>query len=414
MTSRLYYTDAQTLAFQARVTDRVTQNGRSALILDQTYFYPTSGGQPHDIGTLAGLPVIDVTVREPDQAILHWLDPAAPGDGVTVETAVDGRIHAPRRRDHMQQHSGQHLLTQAFIRVTGAETVSFHLSENSVTIDLDGAQPTAAQLDEAEDLANAIIAENRPIQVRMLTPEEAAAIPVRKLPQVEHGVIRLVEIEDFDLTACGGTHVAQTGGIGLIKTTKVEKRGAYWRVTFVCGERALRDYRQKHTIVSQLMAELTTAADELAPTVDRLRSENKTLQRALKAKTAALLTYEAKALWQQGTVVNGRLCCVTHVFADMDGNDLRAMAQELTRQPRTAVFLAAAGDKAAYVFARSADVSGHMGQLLRAVLQEIGGGGGGSDQMAQGGGPPAAAEQLAAHLNLAQERWLAAHQSAVQ
>ena len=223
MTERLYYSDAYLKTFEARVVDRLEIDGRPAVILDRTAFYPESGGQPSDRGALNGAAVVDVQTREADDEVLHLL--SAP----LAEEAVTGVVDHARRFDLMQQHTGQHILSQAFLHTAGAETVSFHLNpdpnEGALTIDLDKAALAPAELDQVEEYANTIVYENRPVIARFVNDEELQALPLRKPPKVDKA-IRIVEVQGFDWSACGGTHVARTGEVGMIKIVKAEKRGA--------------------------------------------------------------------------------------------------------------------------------------------------------------------------------------------
>ena len=201
---RLYYTDSYLRAFPATVLERSELAGAPAAVLDRTAFYPTSGGQPHDTGRLGAARVLDVQVREPDQQVLHLLDaPLEPGP-------VEGEIDWIRRFDHMQQHTGQHILSQALLRVAGAETIGFHLGPESVSIDLPS-PPSERQIGEAEDLANQIVTGNLPVRAWFPDPAELRELPLRKPPEVA-GPVRLVAIGDFDLSPCGGTHVASYTG----------------------------------------------------------------------------------------------------------------------------------------------------------------------------------------------------------
>ena len=233
MSERAYYWDSYTVEFAAEVVEMTAIAGRPAVRLSLTYFYPTSGGQPNDTGILKQgeqvARVVDVVVRESDEAVLHVLDAAiAPG-------MATGEIDWPRRFDHMQQHTGQHILSQAFIRVAEAETIGFHLSGQSVTIDLDRVELTVEEVRAAEQLANEVVGQNRPVRASEVAREAATGLPLRKLPPGRDGKLRLVDIEGFDLTACGGTHVAGTAEVGLVKVLKTERRGAATRVEFVCG-----------------------------------------------------------------------------------------------------------------------------------------------------------------------------------
>ncbi len=403
MSERRYYWDAYQTQFTAQVVERVQANGRSALILDQTYFYPTSGGQPHDTGTLANAAstqataVIDVTVREDDGAILHWL--ASP---ISPEIRhVNGRIDWPRRFDHMQQHSGQHILSQALLRTANAATISFHLSADSVTIDLDLPQLSPQQLIAAETLANEIVWENRPITARQVTLAEAARLNLRKIPEAAPGdALRLVEIAGFDLTACGGTHVAHTGAVGLIKIVKLERMRGQARVVFCCGSRALADYRQKQETLQEMGALLTTHFAEFPNGVRGLQAELQAANRLVKQQMEQLLALEAEQLWAQGEVY-GRYTLVTHTFTGKEAAQLRQLANHLTRHSGAIALLALAGEKPFLLFSRAADAPGQMNELLQMALAQIGGKGGGTAVTAQGGGAPADLAQLQTLLNQA-------------
>ncbi len=379
MEKRSYYQDAYSYTFDAKIIEKVAVNGRFAVILDHSYFYPTSGGQPHDVGTLNAVPVIDVLVRPEDDAVLHVLA------GNLTETAVHGQIDWPRRFDHMQQHSGQHILSRAFIQVANANTIGFHLSTASVTIDLDITVLNPSTITQVEALSNQIIWENRPITIQFVSQTEAKNMAVRKLPSLDKQQVRLVEIADFDLTACGGTHVASTGAVGLLKIVKVERRGTNSRITFVCGGRALTDYQHKHFVVGQLMAQLTTGADGLETAVTKLQENNKSKNRQLKKLQAQLDQYVTRDLRQHATKV-GDYKVVTHLFADRDPGSLRQLSKQLVRDAGTiALFAAINSDKTHLIFGRADDAPGQMNTLLKSALAELGSkSGGGSSHFAQG------------------------------
>ncbi|MEZ4594668.1 MAG: DHHA1 domain-containing protein [Chloroflexota bacterium] len=386
MTSkRLYYQNAYTTHFEAIILERVRDNnGQTAVVLDQTYFYPTSGGQPFDTGTINNIPVHEVTIREKDEAILHWLDTTRLWDD-----KVTGYINWPRRFDHMQQHTGQHILSQAFIQIAQAETVGFHLSDNSLTIDLNTSQLSPVQVEEAEFLANQIIWQNRPIHIRTVTLEQAQKLALRKLPPVRQGKLRLIEIEKFDLTACGGTHVSQTGAVGMIKIVKLERQNNQLRVEFACGQRALNDYRLKNSIVNQLTAELTTGTEDIIPSMLRAKEELKEARRRLKKQQEQLLYFEADALRTQAKMV-GNTAVITRVFTaeEIDPGQLRVLGSHLSQSGQVVALLGLAGQKSQLLFCRSQDAPGEMNQLIKPALQVLGSAaGGGSAMMAQGGGP---------------------------
>ncbi|MFO7539770.1 MAG: alanyl-tRNA editing protein [Chloroflexota bacterium] len=397
MSLRLYYDDAYLTEFTAHVTARLEIEGQPAVVLDRSCFYPTSGGQPHDQGWLNETAVTNVTLH-PDHGLLHWLASPLSTD------RVNGRIDWPRRFDHMQQHTGQHLLSQAFIQVAQAETVGFHLTADNLTIDLNSSDLTETQIETAERLANQIIWENRPVSSRLVTPEQARQMALRKLPDVAETHIRLIEIEHFDTTACGGTHVARTGAVGLVKVVKQERRGSQQRLTFVCGRRALNDYGHKHQVIDTLMNRLTTAAEELDPTVARLQEEGKQAKRQLKRQAEQLVAAEAERLLQTAFVHN-KLRIIKQVFTNRDPNYLRQLAGQLAQHESVIVLLGLAGIKSQLVFARAGNTPGAMDQLLIEALAIISpdARGGGSSMMAQGGGPGAAPALVKQALDRAQQ-----------
>ncbi len=395
-TQRLYYTDSYTTAFDARVIERTTHDNAPTVVLDRSYFYPSSGGQPHDTGTLNGVRVCDVVIRDSDDAVLHALDAELPDD------SVSGQIDQERRLDHMQHHTGQHVLTQAFIRVANAETVSFHLSPDSVTIDLDTSTLSAKKVAAAEDLANQIVTENRPVRTWYPTADEISTLPLRKVPD---GVskLRVIAVDDFDVTACGGTHVAHTGEIALIKVLKTERRGDITRVEFRCGTRALLDYRAKHTLLSDLSAQLTTGYADIPDVLEKLREENKALKHELRALRTALLETEAEKLWRSAAQHDG-YALVIKAFDQRDVGEVRQIVQHLIAHPATIALCGTSGDKAMLLVARSDDLPHDMVPALKQGLAvwDITRGGG-RPSFAQGGGAQATSAQVEAALAVAAE-----------
>ena len=379
--SRLYYSDSYTRSFRASVVERTEVNNQPAVVLDATYFYPTGGGQPNDTGTIAGVAVLDVITRPEDKAVMHVLA------GSIEMDAVDCTIDWQRRFDHMQQHTGQHILTQSFVQTSGLHTVGFHLSADTVTIDLDASLLSPEAIAAAEDLANQIIWENRPVTARLVDPNDAEGVRMRRVPgQLATDGLRVVDIQGFDQTACGGTHVAHTGEIGQIKVIRAEKRGDKFRVEFRCGGRALADYRQKNAVTIGLMADLTVGLDEVRPAVARLQDAAREAQRSLKAASARLLELDAAEMLANLPESEG-VRVLARVFADKDAMELRTLASILTKTEGVLALLAApAGERVNLVFARGASVDADMSVLLRQALSELPGGkGGGQPQLAQGG-----------------------------
>jgi alanyl-tRNA synthetase len=407
MAERLYYAEPFRASFDAHVADirQVSQSQGRALwqvALDRTAFYPTSGGQPHDTGALAATapsgatlqaPIVDV---EEDAAGEIWHTTAKP---LLAGTAVRGEIDWDRRHDHMQQHSGQHLLSAVFLRETSAATVSFHLGEAVSTIDLAVNGLSAAELERVEEAANAIIAEDRAISMRTIPRGEAEELlatgTLRKLPPRE-GAIRLIEIENLDLNACGGTHLHSTGQIGGLLVRGTERAKQSLRVEFVCGLRAVRAARQDRATLTRIATALSVGRDQTPTAVERLLAENKASNKEHLRLLEDLAGAEAARLALETPVKDGRRL-VSCSFADRDMIYLKLLASRLVAAPQTCALLASdAEDPAKVVLAANADLGLDCGALIREALASFGARGGGSPGMAQGQIPRA---QLAALLS---------------
>jgi alanyl-tRNA synthetase len=285
----------------------------------------------------------------------------------------------------MQQHTGQHILSQAFLRLLDAETVGFHLGVEASTIDVDKAPLEAAQLDEVEKLANTVVFADRPVRAYFVDQDRMKDLALRKQPMVT-GPIRIVEVEGFDLSPCGGTHVKAAGEVGPIVITKSERRGSETRVEFLCGGRALADYRRQRHIVSELANQFSVGDWELVEAVNRLVEEAKRHRKELNVAKDQLLDYEAARLWAEAEE-RGGLRIVRAVLFEGDGGTLKGLAQRLAKREACVALLGLKGDRAQLAFARSADLSYDMSALLKGACKVIGGGGGGRPDMAQGGGP---------------------------
>ena len=380
MTERRYYDDAYTMRFTARVRERVQVDGQPAVILDATYFYPTGGGQPHDVGQIGDVNVVDVVTRDEDAAVLHVLAGDAPGsDDVTCQ------IDRARRFDHMQHHTGQHILTQAFVEVAEAQTVGFHLGSDVVTIDLDQPVTDDRTLAGVEELANRIIWEDRPVTVRIMDMDEIDGVRMRSRP--EHLLtdgLRVIEVADFDVTACGGTHVARTGEIGLLKIINITAHGDGIRVEFLCGGRALRDYREKNTILLSLAADLTCGYWEVDAALERLRDDLKDMQRARRAALDKLVSYDAERL-----LADARLRDSVHVITaplvHYDAGNARALASRLIEEEAVVALLGVPGEETHFVFACSEALPYNMNPVLQVAFDALGDGrGGGRPNFVQG------------------------------
>jgi len=375
-TQRLYRQDPYRTEFEAMVIEQFEREGRPAAVLDATCFYPTSGGQPNDLGTLGGVEVMDVI--EDGERIVHVL--AAP----LSQSLVHGQIAWPRRFDHMQQHTGQHILSRAFERECEAHTVSFHLGREISTIDVTLPSLDWAMAAQIEEIANQIVMENRPITTREYDEGQADTPLLRKIPEV-HGRLRVVEVADFDWCACGGTHVRATGEIGTIHISGWEKRRGEIRGAFLCGWRAVCDHRAHSIIAQKLTGTLTIAFDETPDAIGRLLDAQKATQRQVDELRKRLIACELPQLASQAEVSGDVrvLCCVLDGY---DASNMRFVAQSLAQEPAMVVLLAVADPSPQLCFARAEGVEADMSQLLRSVLNPLGGKGGGNARLAQGGG----------------------------
>jgi alanyl-tRNA synthetase len=389
VTERLYYADPYLTVFRARLLTVEEPGDCVAAILDRSAFYPTSGGQPHDTGTLAGQPVVEVRERETDGAIVHCL----PAGSVLPSDEVEGRVDWPRRFDHMQQHTGQHILSQAFAQLYDADTVGFHLSQTYSTIDLNRSTLSEDDIGRGEALANQIVFEDRPVTWQFVTAEEARRLPLRKPPAVRED-IRVVQIEGFDWSACGGTHVARTGSVGLIKVVRTERRGQELRLTFLCGGRALAHYDRLNQLTDGLARRLTVSVEDLTQTVERLQAEAHQEHKERLRLEEALVDYEAAALAVEAQTV-GSLRVVVRAFDGRDPQAVRRLAGRIASRPGHIALLGSRPHaeptggkpgKAHLIFARAADLPHDLRPLLQAVCRRVGGGGGGSPDLVQGGG----------------------------
>ncbi|MHB8218387.1 MAG: alanyl-tRNA editing protein [Candidatus Sulfotelmatobacter sp.] len=393
MTERLYYHDPFLYQFDAEVRS-VVETPRPALILDRTAFYPTSGGQIHDTGWIspsssevqldsAKFRVTEVADTE-DGHIVHYLE--APLKDIQAGVRVRGEIDAGRRRDHMQQHSAQHVLSAAFVRLFNMATVSFHMADDYCSIDLDTPSLSQKQIESAEQLANEIVLENRPVDIRFATRDEAAALGLRKLPPAERDQLRLIDIHDFDVTACGGTHVAQTGQIAGVLLRKSEKVRHGYRVEFVAGQRAVATARRDFSTLSETAGLFSANIYDIPQQARKALEEIKSLRKQREQSQEDLASAQAGTLLAEIPERNGRRL-VVRTFSDRDLNFLKLLGQKLTRQSAVIALLGTDSPQPALVFAQSAGQPYDMAALLKQTVAKLGGRGGGSKDLAQGGAP---------------------------
>jgi alanyl-tRNA synthetase len=382
-TQRLYYLDSFLYDFDAHVVEDVERQGRPAIVLDRTAFYPTSGGQVHDTGVLlADGKQISVTevADEEDGRILHFASAPLPSG-----TQVQGRVDAARRRDHVQQHTGQHVLSAAFIQLFNMPTVSFHMGEESCTIDLETSGLSTVHAQKAELLANEVIEEDRPVSIRFVPLEEARQLGLRKLPPKQTGDLRLIDIANFDLTACGGTHVRATGQIGSILLRKIEKMKEGMRVEFVCGLRAVNAARRDYTTLVEAAARYSSHIHDVPEQVRKSLAESKAAGKAQHKLLEELAQLYAERLLAQTA---GSPQVVTQFFPDRDALFIKLLAQKLTAGHSGVVALLASGaGQSTLVFAQTPGQKSNMGQLMKDAMAQLGGRGGGATDMAQGGFP---------------------------
>ena len=385
MTERLYYDDAYLTEFDAVVTACEEKDGQYHVYLDRSAFYPTSGGQPFDTGTIGEAQVLDVVVGE-DHDVYHVADRPLP-----VGEALHGRIDWPRRFDHMQQHAGDHMIASAIWRLLGGVTIGLHISHDVSTIDV--AMPEGATRIGPEDIrrvemdVNERIQRDVPVRCWFPEPAELEALPLRKKPTVsEH--VRVVAIGDDEMVACGGTHPSTAGQLGMVKILGVAPARGKMRVSFVAGMRAFMDYQRKHDIAQETSNLMSTAMENLPAHVEALQEALRQAEGELNhLRMEAALRQLDEAMAAAETLSNGAKLVVQVLKVDV--NSAKEAASRLIRQPGRVVLLGADnGDgHAAFVFARSQDVDIHMGQLLSAAARPLGGKGGGRPDFAQGGGP---------------------------
>ncbi|WP_255298317.1 alanyl-tRNA editing protein [Brevibacillus dissolubilis] len=389
---KLYYRDAYLQSCETTIVEHGTDAaGTPYVVLAETVFYPTGGGQPCDLGTINGVEVIDV--EEVDDKILHKLaQPLTAGEGKAV-----CQIDWQRRFDHMQQHNGQHILSAAFAELYQAETFGFHLGRETVTVDIMTEVLTDEMVQRVGELANSVVFDNREITARFVDPQELATLPLRKAPTVSEN-IRIVTIPDFDYNPCGGTHPKRTGEVGPILILGWERNKGGMRIEFVCGNRAIRAIYDKQRTLRELSRQLNSSESEMLNSLDRIITEQKETSHALQQAKGQLLEQEAARL-VASAVAKQDYRIVSTVQPGLTMQELQKMSQIITAaDPKAIALLAASGDKTQLVFARGTEVSIPMNALLKETLTVIDGKGGGKPESAQGGGQATVpAEEVLAH-----------------
>ncbi|MEG0934216.1 MAG: DHHA1 domain-containing protein [Clostridia bacterium] len=395
MTERLYYDDAYRVDFSGTVLD-VREDARGFLVqMDRSAFYPTSGGQPYDTGTLGGAQVLDVFV-DPAGEVIHLLDRA-----LTPGQVACGHVDWARRFDHMQQHAGEHMLAGVLYTVLGGHTIGLHLGEDVSTIDVElpGGQMrvSRATLDEIEERVNRQIQQDLPIRCWFPTEQELLDAPVRKPPTVKTH-IRLVQVGDVECVACGGTHPSATGQIGLIKVLDARPSRGKMRVTFVCGLRATRDYQARFHACEDACASLSTGVPALPEAVLKVLKRLHEAERALKGLQMQGALAQAEALLSRATRLSDGWRAVCAVLDELDQAALVELGTHLAQSGRTYALLSSGEADARLVFCASPEARVPMGALLSRVVKPLGGKGGGRADLAQGAGPGRASLQAALSL----------------
>lgn len=392
MTNKLFYTDPYLQSFSAVVLKQnQDENGSWYVVLNQTAFYPTGGGQPYDTGMIGDSKVINV--EEIDGEIRHYLE--APLSEIGAEKNC--QINWERRFDHMQQHCGQHILSAAFEQLFDYDTVGFHLGNDIVTIDLETEQLTEEEAARAEELANQIIIQNRPIEIKWVTEDELSQYPLRKAPKVKEN-IRLVMIKDFDYNGCGGTHPHGTGEVSALKILTWERQRKNIRLQFVCGKRVINQLGQKQKILQDLTKLLNSPESEMVQAVTRILENGKSLDKSLEQAREQLLQYEAQE-WRRTNYDENHV--ISRVFQNRSIQELQKLARMITMEDDAALVLAVSENenRLQLVCARGNSRSENMKNLIVNALSLINGKGGGNPSFAQGGGDLSmSGEQILEHL----------------
>jgi alanyl-tRNA synthetase len=377
MTQRLYYNDSYLRRFRAKAL-KISKTERGyEVTLDQTAFYPSSGGQPHDLGSIYSGLVEDVFENKCGE-IVHCLD--RPVDSQDLECIIDWE----RRFDHMQQHTGQHVLSQAFLRTSKLGTVSFHMGVDYATIDLNAESVSMEQVHKADDLANSILYENRPVRVRIATPEEVPELGLRKESH-RSGPLRIVEVEDFDVSACGGTHVKSTGEVGMISIRKIERVNRQARIEFACGRRALKLHRTDIQSLEAIARGFSVGLRETPQRVEKQGEEVRHLRRLLQEKNKTLARLLAREIYLETPEYQG-FKLVKRLFEDEETDFIKLLAQSVVAQGPCVVLLGNRSVQVQLVFAQSDSLPWDMRPLINGCCKLIEGRGGGSRTLAQAGG----------------------------
>lgn len=374
---KMFIDDSYILEFEANIVDVFSKDDQWIVLLDKTFFYPEGGGQPSDIGAIENLSVS--YVYEEEGIVYHVVDEFIE-KGTKVKCKIDSNI----RFDHMQQHCGQHILSAAFDNILGGNTVGFHLGEEFVTVDIDINTLSVEDAERVENLANEIVFKNLPIKYIYPSSDELKNFKLRKEPSVEEN-IRIVEIQGVDYSPCCGTHPNYTGEVGLIKIRKWEKYKDYYRVEFVCGMRALNDYRWKNNYINELSLMLSSKDTDLLCNAKKSFEELMLQSKQIKQLKDTNLNYEAESLYREAEEYKG-IKIIKKLFADRDFKEVIALSNKITKYNSAVALLGTKSDTARMVFSSSKNININMNSLFKEVAPLINGKGGGNPHSAQGGG----------------------------
>lgn len=375
-TARLYNDDPYLKEFEASILEILPFEDKLGIVLDKTAFYPVGGGQPSDTGYLNESFVSQVV--EQHGKILHIVDTKP------LTNEIKGSINWEMRFDHMQQHTGQHILSACFEELFNGHTDSFHLGKDIVSIEINIDTFSTDDAVKIEKMANNTIYSNLPVTSRVVSDKELPSIPLRKMPKVTEN-IRIIEVKDFDYSPCGGTHVRTTGEVGIIKIKSWEKCKGGIRFTFVCGYRALKDYSMQNSITRAVCEKFSVKDSDIVEAVSKTLSDLRNKEKQLAAATQELIKSEADNVIKECPVIDGKRI-VRRIFENRSINDIKLLAQYITQVPGTIALLACKNENAQVIFSRSEDLNINMNVLFKSALHIIDGKGGGSVRTAQGGG----------------------------
>ena len=373
MTEKLFWKDAYQTRFSARVVEQFPVAEGAGVVLDQTCFYATSGGQPNDLGTLNGQPLIDVRVE--GEKLVHVLS------NLISHEQVEGVVDAKRRRDHRQQHSGQHILSAAFFRLFQAETSSFHLGDEYCSIELNKPGLTETQIRQAEQVSNDVIFSGISVDAFFIEPDQAGKYPLRKQPDVGEN-LRIIRIGDFDLSPCSGTHVKNTAEVGMVFVTGFEKISGGTKVSFLCGARIAGQYQKDLAVLKDLSKTLTTSIALLPESVRGLQSQIKDLRKENAQHKEGRLKAEAMKMLMNSESWNGHHLIIS--VSDRPYQELRYLAQKLAEQPGSVGALVSTSENRA-VFFRHTMLTINLKSIFQEFLSKTSAKGGGAPHFLEAG-----------------------------